>query len=136
MKECFFCGETNEIVLDEHHLVPKSTKITTTTETVTLCTNCHRKLHYLLKPLLKQIKLEIVPELTLDQIMREDKTGRTHLKKLIIKVLRASDNNMLDRKGLYQNLQEFSKLEIASAITELLEQGTIYAPRKGFFKAT
>ena len=46
---CYFCGVTDESVLEEHHIIPRS--IGESPLTVILCKNCHKKLHNLTKPL-------------------------------------------------------------------------------------
>jgi len=64
-RRCFFCGESNPIVLEEHHIVPRAAAefIDVDPEdleiTVTLCANCHKKLHYILRPLMKLLKIEV-----------------------------------------------------------------------------
>jgi len=59
-KKCFFCGEQNPKFLEEHHLIPKRLHDLLPAEfhiifdferTVTLCRNCHRRFHVLIKEL-------------------------------------------------------------------------------------
>ena len=59
-KKCFLCGEQNPKFLEEHHLIPKRLHDLLPAEfhiifdferTVTLCRNCHRRFHVLIKEL-------------------------------------------------------------------------------------
>lgn len=55
---CYFCPETAESTLHEHHVYPKELRRLANGEvdvekTVTLCGNCHRKFHDVLDPALK-----------------------------------------------------------------------------------
>jgi len=51
-RKCYFCGENNEVVLEDHHLVPKRLEVSFKTEqVVTLCANCHKKVHSILREL-------------------------------------------------------------------------------------
>lgn len=63
--ECYFCGESNPLVLVEHHLIPRAMREQVNPRdpkdfevTLTLCKNCHEKLHRLLRPLRDYISLE------------------------------------------------------------------------------
>lgn len=56
--ECYFCGPIREEVSEEHHPIPREVVMpgeeTDETEiTVTLCANCHNKMHALLDPLIR-----------------------------------------------------------------------------------
>ena len=64
--KCFFCEESNPIVLEKHHMVPRSLqeKFGISDEsTVILCRNCHRKVHYVLRPIEYVLTGEILPQL-------------------------------------------------------------------------
>lgn len=59
---CRFCRESDDVALDEHHIVPKSfvgndadTDREIVGKTVTLCSNCHRKYHALLDPVIEYV---------------------------------------------------------------------------------
>jgi len=94
-EKCFFCGETNPIVLEEHHIYPKwAEKVTENlglpNETIVVCRNCHKKLHHILS-YYKGIVEKITPEpegrfsYGLMQILDETARGYgvTNLDKLI-----------------------------------------------------
>jgi hypothetical protein len=45
-KKCYFCGENNYCVLDVHRILPGSEGgIYSEHNSVTACSNCHRKIH-------------------------------------------------------------------------------------------
>ena len=54
-RKCFFCGESSPVVLEKHHVLPKYGIFVDGENapevTFTLCANCHRKIHHMLKPL-------------------------------------------------------------------------------------
>jgi len=54
--QCPFCGETDERKMESHHLIPKFLtelfpELKGKGGTIILCANCHRLLHWLLKPI-------------------------------------------------------------------------------------
>ena len=143
LKECFFCGETNEIVLEEHHLVPKSAEITPSGETIVLCANCHRKLHYILNPLLSYIKIEKVeqlPEPVIDEATRLKIERKRKLRRQILLAIKkyemVNEYRQTPKKELFLHITDFSREEIAKAVGDLLEEGVIFEPREGFLKIT
>lgn len=45
-KKCFFCGESNENLLDAHRIIPgKDGGKYVTSNMLCICSNCHRKVH-------------------------------------------------------------------------------------------
>lgn len=68
---CYFCGISDESVLEEHHIIPRS--VGESPLTVTLCRNCHKKLHNLIKPLEILAKSEKpYPKNLEDLMLKED----------------------------------------------------------------
>ena len=135
MKKCFFCGEDNPLVLEEHHIIPRS--IEDSVETITLCANCHRKLHHLLRPLTKYVKLELVtkpkiPETKEQKRLREILEREKKLKMIILSLIVEAD--FLPKQRIYEVIEDYSKEEIDSALRSLIEEGTIYEPRDGYYK--
>ncbi len=68
MESCYFCGETNPLVLENAHLIPQSVGKQVVREsegeinverTISLCRNCHKKFETLLRPFVKYTKLHI-----------------------------------------------------------------------------
>jgi len=69
MTKCYFCGESNPLVLENAHLIPQSIgsevfkdskgKVNIN-KTITLCRNCHKKFEMLLRPFVKyaQVRLD------------------------------------------------------------------------------
>ena len=116
MEECFFCGETNEIVLEEHHLVPKSAEITPSEETIVLCANCHRKLHYILNPLLGYIKIEKaeqLPEPVIDEATRRKIERKRKLRRQILlavtKYEMVNDHFAIPKEELFPQITDFQE---------------------------
>jgi len=51
---CFLCGLNDDVVSERHHLIPRFIvevfpDLKEKGGTVTLCANCHRRVHYLLE---------------------------------------------------------------------------------------
>ena len=64
--QCYFCGEKNTIVLNEHYIVPERIShiiILFEEDEVVLCSNCHRKLHHLIKPFVDYIQKNYIAEI-------------------------------------------------------------------------
>ena len=61
---CYFCGESNSTVLEEHHIVPRRFNGSSgENNLVTVCSNCHSKLEKLYdKRFYKQIRRELIKE--------------------------------------------------------------------------
>lgn len=68
MKRCYFCGESNPLVLESAHLIPRSighhvlkdsSGEIDVSRTIILCRNCHKKFESLLAPFLKYTKLSL-----------------------------------------------------------------------------
>lgn len=71
MRSCYFCGESNELVLESAHLTPrcigdkvfdKSNGCVDVDVTVDLCANCHKKLERLQNPYVKLVKTAFKPD--------------------------------------------------------------------------
>lgn len=142
-KRCFFCGEENELVLEEHHLVPRAANFYTGLgETVILCANCHRKMHHLLRPLskyLELVKVEEEKEAPEMQDKMQDKLQK------VLSVLTEMEHTTIEKPravkddDLYQRLEEDHKIsrgEAGELLGVLLREGIIFTPKLGYFKNT
>lgn len=142
MRKCFFCGETNEIVLEEHHIIPKSLNLPMDFELITLCSNCHRKLHYILNPLTKYIDIkfeEIDTKKTHEQLekVRLRKNAKTKILTYIKEHKGQHRYNFVPKEKVIDDLGTvINGFETRKLIEELLMDGIIYEPRKGHFKIT
>jgi len=54
---CYFCGFSDETALSEHHVIPKRIDGPEAHDgqTVTVCRNCHKKVHDLVDPVIKRL---------------------------------------------------------------------------------
>jgi len=149
--KCFFCGESNQIVLEEHHIYPKwAEKVTQDlglpNEIVVLCRNCHKKLHHLLryyKGIVERVipepeEISVKPARPTEEIIRRERI-LTVLGTLLEleKAYEASHRfTMVPREVLVKRLDEkgFRTKEVNKILDELLSQGVIYSPRNGYLK--
>jgi ribosome-binding protein aMBF1 (putative translation factor) len=99
--KCFFCGKTDQTVLEEFKL---------STETITLCGNCARKLEYVME------RSAVKKSKALNTILQAfPKSGQTSIEEL---------------KGkLGETVYGYKLTEI---VEELMEAGVIYMPRKNY----
>jgi hypothetical protein len=102
--KCFFCGKTDRTVLEEFKL---------STETITLCGNCARKLEYVMER--SAVKKSKALNKALNTILQAfPESGQTSIEEL---------------KGkLGETVYGYKLTEI---VEELMEGGIIYSPRKG-----
>jgi len=129
MNKCFFCGEREECVLEDHHVIPKTIQEKYGLDdsyTITLCANCHRKIHYLLNYIFS--KLNIVSS---DRIDNDIKCYPN-----LINSILESIGNGIDKLSLITKLREkgYSMETINNALNLLKRNGEIYEPKKGFIK--
>lgn len=149
LKECFFCGEINQVVLEKHHIVSQVTEkelnkngqTLEETRTVWLCRNCHKKLHYLYKvadELMQKIKAkeeqqEIAPDPELLAIRAKLQTILQRITELSVNIGMAEKTALLEKLQAEDNM---NYLEAERLIKQLVKEGTIYEPREGYFKIT
>ncbi len=133
-KKCFFCGESNPLVLEEHHIIPQSITDGFVSETVTLCANCHKKLHYLLRPLVKLVKLEAIKENLPDPFPIEENARR------VLEVIASYDSKSpgyATEEAVYSDLKAkygMSDEDISRVLERLIANGVIYCPRPKCYK--
>lgn len=135
MRECFFCGETNEVVLQEHHIVPKSMN-TSERETITLCANCHRKVHYIINPLTKYANIEWKFKDSLDSKEVEDVLEKVRQENMArAKILNyLKENPKVQREKLFADLGAIiNGVETKRLLAELVKDGKIYLPESNCF---
>lgn len=135
MPGCFFCSEGNPLVLEDHHLVPKNIGPVGVSDTVTLCANCHKKLHYLLRPLEKHVQLlekgeEAYPAETADITIILDNKRKTNQLLDLLKGISLIDEVIEIMKINYGVDRE----EVMELIRRLKEAGVIYEPEPGWIK--
>lgn len=68
---CYFCGNPDDVVLVRHHIVPRRLKLNID-KTVTLCANCHMKLHNLIVDMVDIIDNNIEKNITEEDISDTD----------------------------------------------------------------
>ncbi len=140
--ECFFCKEKNPIVLEKHHIVPRVLGINSK-ETITVCRNCHKKIHYIYNILFSYLNLDKKENLKNEEIYEsiteiEENKKLVKLVDLIKEVEKEFENehnqvpcNILREKAKKEGIsdEEFDKY-----IKILKENGIIFNPRKNFIK--
>lgn len=55
---CYFCGFADDTALSEHHIIPKRIQDGFDDRTVTVCRNCHKKLHDVIDPIVDDYVIE------------------------------------------------------------------------------
>jgi len=63
VRRCYFCGVDDPEVLEEHHVLPRKLMRILgipTCEKITLCRNCHRKLHRIYDMLFRYLKVDML----------------------------------------------------------------------------
>jgi len=63
-ENCYFCGVADETVLVDHHVIPKEVDPEAAHDdlTVTVCRNCHTKVHDVVDPLIENVDVEVEKE--------------------------------------------------------------------------
>ena len=152
LKQCFFCGEINQVVLEEHHIVPRAVEKTLSnnnqtlkeTRTVFLCRNCHKKLHYL-SNVAEELMQKVIqtPEIEQSQLELElSQIAISHREDLdeALEVLRVLSNltPTVEKSRLILELvgHGWSTQKAEEIIKDLEKGGTIYSPREGCLKKT
>lgn len=134
MRKCFFCGNVNSVVLQDHHVIPKQLPGLKEldgedhTETVCLCANCHMALHHVLRPLLKILKIIPVEEPPLIYPSKRQKIIRE-----IINIVSYDKNNIENIIYKLSTLGYDDREEVATLISLLMRNGTIYSPKPGHY---
>lgn len=136
--KCFFCGEENEIVLENHHLVPRRlNKVMfpkNAAKTIALCRNCHRKLHHILNPLIgNYIKITKVSEVDVERFKLQRATQK------FLSALTELEESMgsVPKEKLFSVLgPKVEGVETEKVMESLLREGAIYMPREGFLRKT
>ena len=139
--KCFFCGEENEIVLENHHLVPrrlnKAVFSKNAAKTIPLCRNCHRKLHHILNPLIGHyIKITKASKVDVEEPKRI-KWQRATQKFLFALTKLEESMSSVPKEKLFSVLgPQVEGIETEKVMESLLRKGAIYLPREGFLRKT
>lgn len=139
-KKCLFCPETE--ALEEHHVIPQS--IMPSSEAITLCSNCHTKIHNVIRPLIQLINGK-APEaidrlLELPDCFKEEyvkyKEKRSIFEKIFIQLASNDPRGFVRNKDLIEKLttNSMNREEAQMFLLELNRSGIIYIPRDGFWK--
>jgi hypothetical protein len=138
-KQCVFCGNNNPVVLQEHHLIPRALPWMIETdknhpETLLLCANCHVALHYVLRPLLKIIKINLVKDENPNEFSPKQKRAsviKVHLSNMNrLGFTPCEDNDIvLHLSSVY----EYKREEILDGIAFLMRAGEIYSPKPRYY---
>ncbi|MBS7635796.1 HNH endonuclease [Candidatus Bathyarchaeota archaeon] len=139
--KCFFCGEENEIVLENHHLVPRRLNEAmfpkSAAKTIALCRNCHRKLHHILNPLIgNYIKITKVSEVN---VKKPERVKWQRATQKFLSALTELEENMgsVPKEKLFSVLgPKVEGVETEKVMESLLREGAIYMPRMGFLRKT
>ena len=130
MKKCFFCGEREGCVLETHHVIPR--KIQEKYHiyddyTITLCANCHRKIHFILNYIFSKLKIIDSKEDTYDDSYRCPQPFKDILNCIGDGIEKSKLISILVKKG-------YSADTIVQAIEKMKCEGTIYMPKPDFYK--
>ncbi len=139
-KQCFFCGERFALV--QHHIVPQ--EIIKNDTTVTLCANCHYKIHQLLRPLVdiiigQQIELKIKPQKEPDIVgFMQFPTRKSKMQTFfqVFNTVSGAERKPIRYELLVKMLEGggFSTEEAKTFIDRANRNATIYEPRRGYYK--
>jgi len=134
MRKCFFCGNTNSVVLQDHHIIPKQLPWLKElddedyTETICLCANCHIALHHVLGPLLKILKIVPIEEAPLIYPSRSQKITQE-----IINIVSHEQNNIDDIMDKLSMFNPDGRAEVMPLIGRLMRSGDIYSPKPEYY---
>ncbi len=137
--KCFFCGEDNPEVLEVHHIVPRSLGIPgSEKETIVVCANCHRKLHYIYRILFKYLGINYNGDSENENKERNEDKDIADLEKFITEVVYIVIRKMeLEGEGpvtlrrLYKETDRLglSRPAVGRSLKRLEEQGRIERER-------
>jgi len=152
---CYFCGVSQDTVLCGHHIIPKRIDRYREHEdrTVTLCQNCHKKVHDVLDPAVDHA-LELVPDghdcQQSDESSESDtssegfslstsQTGRLHfdyVKSVVDQLEKEHDDGAPIEKVEETILQntEFSDGAVEGLIQTLCDRAEVYEARTGVLR--
>jgi len=146
-EKCFFCGEDSVLVLEKHHIIPRSWvrkvneyfEVVFGDETITVCKNCHKKLHYVLKEMVEWIPLDRAIALMLEKtsVVRAKPPAR---RMAILEVLYelCEVKHMVHEEELTEKVWEkyshlFESEEVIKKfVKDLMDLGKIYEPEPSY----
>ena len=129
MEKCFFCGEGEGCVLEIHHVIPRKIQEKyhlNDNYTITLCANCHRKMHHILRYIFSRLNIIEMEEID------NDIKCYPNLRKEILKNI----GDGIEKTLLIEKLKEkgYTTKILEKAINILRRSGEIYEPIKGYIK--
>lgn len=144
-RKCFFCGNADQIVLEEHHVYPRWVEkvredIGLNNLTIVLCSNCHKKVHYLLsyyKEIIQEKTQEsVTPESELKASQEdEERLYLTTIWVTVKSIFAEQKDQILTIESVIQQIQErladcadLTREKIEIALSFLVKQGVIYHP--------
>jgi DNA replicative helicase MCM subunit Mcm2 (Cdc46/Mcm family) len=154
---CYFCGVPQDTVLCDHHVIPKRIDRYREHEdrTVTLCQNCHKKVHDVLDPAVDHA-LKLVPDdhdcqqsdsssesdtSTEAFSLSETQSGRFHfnyLKHVVDQLAKEHDHGAPVKavEGIILENTKLSEGGVEGLIETLRDRGEMYEPRTGVLRTT
>ncbi len=126
-RRCFFCGEENSVVLEEHHIIPRSLG-GENGPTVVLCANCHKKLHYIYDIIFSHLGIN-----------RELSTPIKKASAIVFDIIKRAESNgarCVEKPVIIREAEKmgYMRSEVEKAIHKLHVEGIIYELSENCFR--
>lgn len=126
---CYFCGFADDTALSEHHIIPKRIQKQTDDRTVTVCRNCHKKVHDLIDPIVDEfVEFENEPN---EIVSKEEEWGAEAV--MAVKDIHRKTGELVPIEDVKSNI-ESEVGDVDEAIYQAKFSGDIYEPKSGFVR--
>jgi len=128
---CYFCGFADDTALSEHHVIPKSVDPVKAhgEQTVTVCRNCHKKVHDVVDPVIDYMEQPGMDEAEPDEEKLSNRV--TAVKNAVDAVSAETDAGGAPIASVHRHLvRDYDDVDDAGeAIEKARHAGEIYEPQ-------